>query len=127
MGQSAELAGMADEINASLAESVKLAVDVVEEITGYFCRIDNSVSARYLLIKELENFVETKSGKFHRVNDLLFDRTNALHHLAETIRNDLEKADAIMNAGSASKWNGRINERRSAITATPDSLAAHNE
>jgi hypothetical protein len=25
------------------------------------------------------------------------DRTNALHHLAETIRNDLEAADAIIN------------------------------
>ena len=88
---------MADEISASAAEGVNLTADAVEDITSHFCRIDNGVSALYLVIEDLENSFEMASGKVCSVNDLFFERTNALHHLAETIRNDLEKADAIIN------------------------------
>ena len=88
---------MADNISASLAEGVNLTADAVEDIIGHFCRIDNGVSALYLVIEDLENLIEMASGKIHSVNDLFFDRTNALNHLAETIRNDLEKADDIIS------------------------------
>ena len=77
-------------ISVSLAEGVNLTADAVEDITGHFCRIDNGVSALYLVIEDLENFIEMASGKIRSVSDL-FDRTNTLYHLAETIRNDLEK------------------------------------
>jgi hypothetical protein len=54
---------MADENNVSPAYGSSLTSDEVDDITGYFCRIDNGVSALYLVIEELENFVEMAREK----------------------------------------------------------------
>ena len=88
---------MIDETDSTQDGSVTLSYDQLENVSNHFSRIDAGVTALYLAIERVEQVLMHVSQKMHGKERYYQSHVQILQYLTETIRNDMEEADEIIN------------------------------